>query len=250
MDTIQIAQTQINGMQGKRYQPETKIHANWFGNYKPEPEKEVKEHKTKETKKSKKAIEDLKTAFEKYLPEALERTEWKLRGVGDDYRAALETLRGLKYNSKNVTDFSIVLGAFENDKNFYKIPGPFFSAVAKHCEDKEFVIITKHFHEPLDGFGSFNTKTIIVEGNVGGGLGEWMKGGTITVEGNAGGWVGENMKGGKIIVTGNAGAEIGYNMEGGSIYLKGKFRGISEEISGGNIYHKGKLIVKDGKVLI
>jgi formylmethanofuran dehydrogenase subunit C len=50
------------------------------------------------------------------------------------------------------------------------------------------------------------------------------------------------MEGGKIIVNGNAGEKVGDFMNSGEIRIEGEYESLTDYIKGGKIYHKRKLI--------
>jgi formylmethanofuran dehydrogenase subunit C len=69
---------------------------------------------------------------------------------------------------------------------------------------------------------------LLIDGDVGMRLGEYMTGGTITVTGNADSWIGLNMKGGTIEIQGHA-----------RDYVGSAYRGSDEGIEGGHIIIHG-----------
>ena len=84
--------------------------------------------------------------------------------------------------------------------------------------------------------------SITINGDIGIGVGQLMKGGVITINGNAMALIGFYMEGGKVIVNGNAGKGVGNGLKGGEIHLNGSYESISDLICGGRIYHNGELI--------
>ena len=87
---------------------------------------------------------------------------------------------------------------------------------------------------------------IIVEGNCDSWTGEEMNGGEIIVKGNCGWCTGEDMKDGKIIVEGNCGSYTGGKMKGGELNLKGKVESFDE--SAFSPSNKGTIILKNVKI--
>jgi len=194
----------------------------------------------------------------------------------------------LEIQSKEITEFSLLLGEHENKTYFEDFTGYYLSALINSSKEQDFKIFTNYLSRTIHNIGYENNKNIdvygnvgygvgygmkdgkiTVKGNVGGGVGWNMKDGKITVKGNVGGGVGWNMKDGKITVNGNAGYGVGCGMKGGKITVNGNARygvgyemkdgeihlnedyeGLYDFISGGNIYHKGKLIVENGRKLI
>jgi len=194
----------------------------------------------------------------------------------------------IEIQSKEITEFSLLLGEHENNEYFEDFTGLYLNALINKSNDKDFKIITNYLSKNIDYIGYKNRKNIDVNGNAGdwigngmkrgeitvngnvgyrvglnmedgkitinGNAGYWvggdMKNGEITINGNAEGEVGLGMKSGKITINGNAGDYVGYGMKGGEIHLNGDYESLSDYIHGGNIYHKGKLIVKGGRRLI
>jgi len=199
-----------------------------------------------------------------------------------------KSLAPSEIKSKEITEFSLLLGEHENKKYFEDFTGWYLSALINGSRDKDFKIFTNYLTKTIDYIGYENRKNIDVNGNAGmcagdrmkggkitvngnagdvvgdgmkGGkitvngnagdvVGDGMKGGKITVNGNAGDGVGDGMKGGEITIKGNAGYWVGDYMEGGKIHLNGDYEGLSDYIPGGNIYHKRKLIVENRRKLI
>ncbi len=91
--------------------------------------------------------------------------------------------------------------------------------------------------------------TIVIEGDVGLRLGEYMKGGEIIVKGNVDSWAGSSMEGGRIEVNGSA-----------ADYVGGPYRGSTEGMKNGSVlihgdagnevgcYMRGGLLKVDGSV--
>ncbi|NYZ74491.1 hypothetical protein H0O00_05080 [Candidatus Micrarchaeota archaeon] len=223
--------------------------ANRFSRYKPETERAVRKVEVVEDKTLKKMKDAWKSCgyvySDKYYPEML------------------ETVKKLEYSAKDVEKFSIALAEFRGERasahefgivlGFVHKAGFFLSALMNNCKDSEFVVHTNHLAKPIIYLGYRNTKNIIVNGNVGDYLGEYMEGGTITVEGTAGDRVGCSMEGGTIIVKGNAGDEVGYAMEGGTITVKGNAGDdVGERMNGGEIHlnggYNGRAGFKHGKI--
>jgi len=212
----------------------------------------------------------------------------KIPEYEDDWYYIAKSSAPSKIPSNNITEFSLLLGEYENKKYFENFTGWYLSALINSSKEQDFKIFTNYLTKTIDDIGYENVKNIDVNGNVGYGVGDEMKNGEITINGNAGegvGWdmkngkitvngnagdlVGDGMKNGKIIVNGNAGEGVGWNMKdgeitvngnagnwvgwymkGGEIHLNGDYEILSKYISGGNIYHKGKLIVENGRKLI
>jgi len=159
--------------------------------------------------------------------------------------------------SKEITEFSLLLVEYENKKYFEDFTGYYLSALINESKDKDFKIITNYLSKTIHYIGYENTKNIDVNGNVGGVVGEEMEGGKITVNGNARWGVGEGMKNGEITVNGNAREGVGEVMKNGEITVNGNVGGVvGEEMEGGKITVKGNAGVwvgdgmKDGEITI
>jgi len=217
-----------------------------------DPEKKVEIIKPKVIRN-----ETLDLIIEKYK-EGLENYGLYLKGKlkikipSDEYSCYYITKSSApsKTSSDNITEFSLLLGEYENKKYFKDFIGCYLSALINSSDNKDFKIFTNYLLKTIDHIGYENAKNIDVNGNAGNWVGGYMKDGKITVTGNAGDWIGEEMKDGKITINGNAGGGVGDRMKNGKIHLNGDYKGLSKYISGGNIYHKDKLIVGNGRKLI
>lgn len=258
---------------GRKVMPRT--HIDWLKHYAPETEKKFRNLAVKEDETLKK----LKDAYRKL----------EYQGDGEEYNTAVSLIYCIKYSSEDVTNFSIALAEFQEDGFYNYRAGLLLSALVNESKEDNFMIITEHLGQRIDKLGHHNKKNLVIQGNTGGSVGEWMESGTVTVQGDVGRWVGINMKdgritiqgnagygvgcsmeagkiivkgnagadvgrymkGGTIIVKGNAGDNVGFEMEGGKIHLEGKYGSFYGPKRGEipRIYHKGRLIVKDGKRL-
>lgn len=209
----------------KRLMLQQKV-ADWFKHYKPESKIIIRKSKVKENE----VLKQLESIYKAYREG---RRRW--------YEEALLLIKGIKYASKDVTEFSIMLPELiQNQEEFHHEAGTFLNALINNCEDKEFLIITEHLVEPIANIGYKNTKNIIVKGNSGDPLGQEMKGGKIIVEGDARSDVGREIEGGEIIIEGNAENYIGHLMKGGKIIVKGNVGQIvGESMRDGTIIIKG-----------
>ena len=95
--------------------------------------------------------------------------------------------------SERITEFSLLLGEYENKEYFENFTGCYLSALINESKDKDFKIIT-NYSKTIDYIGYDNTKNIDVNGNVGNWVGGGMEDGKITINGNAGNLVGEKLK--------------------------------------------------------
>jgi hypothetical protein len=213
--------------------------ANRFGRYKPEEEKAVRKAEVVEDE----TLKQMKKAWKKF--------KFDHTTVYQMYAAALRAIKPLRCSAADVAKFSIALSEFQWDKiestfgyGFDMKAGVFLSALINKGADSDYVIHTSHFAGKIWLLGSFNTKNIIVDGDVGACCGELMGRGSITVKGDAGDWCGVQMKGGSIMVKGSVGDKCGQEMKGGKIVVEGEIAGIGEDIVHGRIYHKGKLVLE------
>jgi len=88
--------------------------------------------------------------------------------------------------------------------------------------------------------GMFNTKNLIIEGDVGDCAGCRMPKGKIEIKGSAGNLLGCCIKGGKIMVEGSAGDVVGPLMSGGEIMIKRDAgNGVGDSMTGGRIIIEG-----------
>lgn len=241
-----------------------------FGRYKKEAERAVRKPDVKKDKVLRSLIKAF-VNFSKYTWEdAVQDSEKSgTRDIDKErYLKAVEAVKHLKYSSRDVEKFSILLADFKEFKDklnrngkysgFGDMAGFFLSALINNGKDREYRIITQHLELDIWWLGVENTKniriegnvmnpgfrmksgTIIVEGDVKDHVGQLMEGGNITVEGNAHA-AGVHMKGGKLHIKGNI--ETISMMEGGEIHVEGDIGRIDHSINGGKIYLKGKLIV-------
>lgn len=194
---------------------------------------EQKSDRTQEVKKTER-LEELVKKYEGFIEKAT------------DDNKALYSYYELKFdnsdniNSKEVEDFSLLLGKYQKLENF-EYTGYYISKLIGSSEDKEFTINTKHLKSLINHLGHENNgKIITINGNAGNNVGCIMKKGTININGNAGhhvglsmedgliivkgnvgNWLGNDMENGKIIINGNAGNQVGFYMKNGTITVKG-----------------------------
>jgi len=182
-----------------------------FDKYQPEDEKDAR----KVTIERDPVLERLIAIWKKF--------ELGFSGYNNEYKDALEQVKGISYSAKDVEKFSIALLEFQDEGNFPEKAGYFISVLINNGKDLDYVIHTQHLNQEINLLGYRNSKNITVNGNVGRGIGWEMEGGSITVNGNAGKRVGQGMK-------------------DGEIHLQGDYVTLAGDIKGGKIYHKGKLI--------
>ncbi len=171
-------------------------------------------------------------------------------------------IKGLKYTSKDVTDFSLMLKQYETERNFGCDAGCFLSLLINNSKETNFEIITVHLTKAIDVIGIHNTKNIYVKGNAGSLLGREMSGGTIIVEGCTGRQTGNMLSGGKIMINGNSGELTGEDLRGGEIIVKKNVGSCTGAYMSGGIItvegsaeeevgvemRGGKIVVKSGVV--
>jgi len=146
------------------------------------------------------------------------------------YKDFTKILGGYKLNNRELQEL-----IYKLEREFRPEHGIPLSALINISPNKRIEIeITK----PYNDLGLFNyRKEIEIKGNVGAGIGGYMKGGRIVVNGNAKDFAGMWMKGGEIIIKGNAGFGAGTHMKGGRIVIEGLAKGsIGLEMEGGEIY--------------
>jgi hypothetical protein len=215
------------------------------------PEEEVASRKTdvKETKVPQQLIEAWKR-FRFHYDTGFVRG----RGVGGANMKALELVETLVYSAEDVRNFCLKLAEFQDENMICEKSGVFLSALINSGVDERYSIITSHLAAKPWFLGYRNTKTVIIEGDCGLGVGAQMKGGFIEVRGSVEDRLGAEMEGGKIIVKGDCGDEIGgichfqnKPMSGGEIHIEGNIGNLywdwgGRKTIGGKIYHKGRLI--------
>jgi len=221
-----------------------------FGKLDPEKKVEIIKPKVKRNETLDLIVNGYEKGLENYG--LYEKGKLKIKIPGGEYWKyyIAKISASLEIPSERITEFSLLLEEHENKNYFEYFTGWYLSALINGSRDKDFKIITNYLSKTIDYIGYKNTKNIDVNGNVGGLIGDGMKGGKITVNGNAGDWVGDCMEDGEITINGNARDGVGGYMEGGKIHLNGDYKSLSDYIPGGNIYHRGKLIVKNGRRLI
>jgi hypothetical protein len=164
----------------------------------------------------------------------------------DEYYNEILRIIQIIPSAKEILDFSILMGDYQDFKNFDFIAGHYLSALVNKSNEYEIIINTNHLEKLLNCIGYKNNGKIIkINGDMGSFLGELMQSGTIHAE-NAGNFLGYFLDGGTIYAE-NSGKFVGGYMRGGTIHIENTYQSLSDEIHGGNIYHQGKLIVKDGK---
>ncbi|MFH0737046.1 MAG: hypothetical protein V1827_01120 [Candidatus Micrarchaeota archaeon] len=160
---------------------------------------------------------------------------------------SLSVFNGLLFGPKDVAAFSLAMKEFEDDPNFSSKAGSFLSVLIRLGPKGKYTIYTNHLDKKINWLGRHNRKgrTIIVQGDVGDGIGDKMSGGKIIIHGNAGSAAGTNLLGGTIIIKGDCGDLVGLASLGGVIRIEGDYEGEIIAVEGGEscrVFHKGKLI--------
>lgn len=151
------------------------------------------------------------------------------------YRSALRLVRYLGHSSEDVEAFSLMMGSFRSEEGFSEKAGQFLSALINSGRDMDYTVHTRHLEDRIDGLGKHNRKSILVDGDLGKGIGCQMEKGKVRVEGSVDIWVGECMSGGEIIVDGDVHYDVGKFMRGGTIRVKGDAKEVGSHMAGGSI---------------
>jgi hypothetical protein len=143
----------------------------------------------------------------------------------NDYRSIKKLIRGMEFDPSDIYRFCTVLGDLQKEREVDQKTGLFLSAIINKGRKKKgeiFVLPLSSLHLPPVHLGLWNRKDIVVHGNGGSYLGEFMtRGGSILVKGDAGDTVGRGMCFGEIRITGNCGEYLGTSMRGGKIIVEG-----------------------------
>jgi hypothetical protein len=158
---------------------------------------------------------------------------------------ALIGTKGVK--APDVERFSLMLPAYQDDKQFDYKAGLFLGALVEMAAGSSFTIRTRGLSTKPSHIGCFNRKFLTIDGGAGPYLGYGMRSGAIRVRGSAGPIAGMNMKGGKIFVYGRVGHSLGLAMQGGEMHVgkvpeKERCR-LFDNVSEGKIYVAGELVV-------
>ncbi len=159
----------------------------------------------------------------------------------DTYETALERLKNHDYSAKDIEQFSIVLGGFQDEKDFAQKAGDFLSALINTGKETDYTINTASF-DFIWGLGYKNKgKNITIIGDGGNNVGGKMESGNILVKGNVRSNLGMGMIGGNILVEGDAHSNVGYSMDGGKLMILGR----AESLAGYEM-KSGKIIIMKG----
>jgi formylmethanofuran dehydrogenase subunit C len=162
------------------------------------------------------------------------------------YSAAVKSIQELKYDQDDIEEFCDELDS--SNKISYMISGPagiYLSALINQSQEDRIVLRLKDYQKTFHfiGYRLPDTKTLLLQGNVGDFTGANLNGGRLVVEGAAGNWCGAGMIKGEILVTESTGRNTGEWMRGGEIHVDGWIRGLGKTALRGRIYERGKLIV-------
>ena len=162
---------------------------------------------------------------------------------GPRYHNAEELVKDIELTPSDVEPFCLGLGKQQRPVLNGHNAGLFLSALINKSAGTRFYLHVKGWRDPPCELGIFNTKHLIVEGDVGMWLGWHMKGGSIMVQGNASEHTGHGLENGLIKIEGNVEAGCGDYMKNGVIYVFGEVVGFDREIgrisSGGMIHIDG-----------
>lgn len=170
-----------------------------------------------------------------------------------------EILKGYKFSSKEIEEFSLALVRHQEEYRFDMKAGLFLSTLINMSDDSSFVLHTYHLNTSLFYLGMHNTKDIVIYGDGGKDVGKHMSDGKIRVKGNAvrvgayatagaiiveGNckWPGLLLQGAIIHVNGDSTEKVGEGMASGAICLFGNYTQLGD-ITGGKVFHKGELIL-------
>ena len=162
------------------------------------------------------------------------------------YSAAVKSIQELNYDQDDIEEFCDELDS--SNKISYMISGPagiYLSALINQSQEDRIVLRLKDYQKTFHfiGYRLPDTKTLLLQGNVGDFTGANLNGGRLVVEGTAGNWCGAGMIKGEILVTESTGRNTGEWMRGGEIHVDGWIRGLGKTALRGRIYERGKLIV-------
>jgi hypothetical protein len=130
-------------------------------------------------------------------------------------------LAKLNYGSEDVEKFSLLcceLPGFDPVKISI-----FLTSLINRGKDTDFVLHTAHLPAPLPYLLRHNTKNVIVHGDVGEFACSGMKEGHVVISGDCGSRLGQYMEGGRIDVEGRLDTGyLAYLLKEGAIYHKGE----------------------------
>jgi hypothetical protein len=216
-------------------QAERKLFANGrFRGFQIEPERQVRRFTPKDDPK----LETLRSIWHSFtLPDmALGSTM---------YFKASESLLFIDSDAKTIEKFSIALAEFQGEKEFSWKAGFFLSALMNGSSSDDFIVHTRHISEDIHCIGFNNRKRMIIDGDIGSGVGSQMEKGKIVVQGNAGWFAGSKMHGGLLEIEGNVLVNAAREMKGGLLIVHGNTPngdcGFANNSTGGLIIIKGNI---------
>ncbi len=145
-------------------------------------------------------VEEICMRYKSWLDQAV--NNWDYWHQIDTFTS--KSIKGLRYSSKDILNFSIYMKEYESHKDFYK-SGVFISMLINNSEENDFVIITGHLIKKLFWLGFDNSKNIVVRGSAGDLTGMDMRSNILTITGNVGTRSGLYSRGGEIHICGNIG---------------------------------------------
>ncbi len=107
--------------------------------------------------------------------------EWAKR-----YEETLQAISGIECSPKDIEALSLAIGEFQQEREFGTKAGYIISALIENGCGDEFKVHTAQLEKKIHYLGFRNSKTIIIDGDAGMGVGSQMEKGKITVNGNCG----------------------------------------------------------------
>jgi formylmethanofuran dehydrogenase subunit C len=168
--------------------------------------------------------------------------------IGNEHKAMQEATKGLCCTANEIEAFCLLLSDFQDKEGFSNYAGIFLSALMHNGKDDEYVINIRHLDAKLNFISIFRQMNVTIEGDVDSSIGRRLKGGTLIIAGDVGPCLGEYMEEGDILVHGNADAKVGHSMSGGRITVHGSVRRhAGYYMRGGLIDVKGNAFINLGK---
>jgi len=215
-----------------------------FGRYKDEDEKAVRNQQVR----SNPAVEAFVLAWKKYefspncYPSSYENHDAPPGLICKEYHYenALALVRDIPNSANDIQAIIVAIGAFQHEEDFGEKAGMLLSALMNSSPEHSLTITTRNLGVKPDGLGYRNVKKIVVEGDVGYGIGCFMQDGELIVNGRAGHDAGLFMHGGRVIIKGDTGPFPASCMLGGELIIEGNAQHCpGSEMSGGSVIIKG-----------
>lgn len=135
--------------------------------------------------------------------------------------ASYVSSRVRKFSSEEIHEISKLLPYFEmTEPQFYEIGGRLLSALIMSSQDTDFLLdLSKS--SPLRYVTTSSGNRVVIEGDLGNKIADWMQGGELVIKGNVGHYIAGFLQGGKITVEGDAGNFLCTDMDKGEVIVKG-----------------------------